>query len=124
MKDESLMEHLREFKALIIDSKANKDGRTGYYPKSADYGSFLSERLDGAKQSCCTLRDSLVQDTMSSHNSRTSVTYKTSSDKINVGRRRLGKPVSAKNSQISQKFRISSAPLMLVWNASNSYFPY
>ena len=84
------MERLPELKALIIDSKANnpvkkysggwKNEGTGHYPKSAYYGSFLSERLNGAKQSCCTLRDSLVQHTMTSHNGRT----------------RLGKPVSPK----------------------------
>ena len=91
VKDENLMERLPELKALIIDSKANnpvkkysggwKNERTGHYPKSAYYGSLLSERLNGAKQSCCTLRDSLVQHTMTSHNGRT----------------RLGKPVSPKN---------------------------
>ena len=69
MKDENLMERLPESKALIIDSKANntvkstledgKDGRTGHYPKSAYYGSFLSWTVYAANRPVAPLETAL-----------------------------------------------------------------
>ena len=60
-------------------------GKINVIPAQPIMGAFYLRR-NGAKQFCCTLRDNLVQHTMSSHHRRTSVTHTTSSGKINLGR--------------------------------------